>query len=98
MVEALWYKLIMFGVLLDGAANVFYDNEAVYKNTVMPESNLQKKHHFIAYHKCWEAVAAKKVRVAKQGMLKNLADFFTKVLTTDRRRFLLDRFTYCRAG
>ena len=93
MVEALGYKLRMFGVTLDGAANIFCDNEAVYKNTVIPESTLREKHHSIAYHKYWEAVAAKKIRFAKQGTLNNLADLFTKVLTVDRRRFLLDRFT-----
>ena len=79
---------------MDGADNVFSDNEVVYKNTVIPDSTLQKKHHSIAYHKCWEAVAAKKIRVAKQGILKNLADLFTKVQTADRSRFLLYRFTY----
>ena len=30
MVETLRYKLRMFGVPLDGAANVFYEDEAVY--------------------------------------------------------------------
>ena len=51
MMEALRYKLRMFGMPIDGTANVFCDNEAVYKNTVMPESTLCKKHHSIAYHK-----------------------------------------------
>ena len=84
----------MFGIPLDGAANVFCDNEAVYKNTVIPESTLKKKHHSIAFHKCRESVASKIIRVAKEGTEKNLADLFTKVLTAERRRFLLDRFTY----
>ena len=94
MIEGLRYKLRMLGIPLDGAANVFCDNEAVYKNTVIPESTLKKKHHSIAYHKCRESVAAKIIRVAKEGTEKNLADLFTKVLTAERRRFLLDRFTY----
>ena len=64
----------MFGLTLDGAANVFCDNEAVFKNTVTPESILRKKHQLIAYQKCQEAVAAKKIRVANQGTLKNLYD------------------------
>ena len=98
MVEALRYKLRMFEVPLDGSANVFCDSEAVYKNTVMPESTLRKKHHSIAYQKCRESVAAKKISVAKQGTLKNFVDLFTKFLTADRRRFLLDRFTYLWAG
>jgi hypothetical protein len=94
MIESLRYKLRMFGIPIDGAANVFCDNEAIYKNTVIPESTLKKKHHSIAYHKCREAVAAGTIRVAKQGTTKNLADLFTKVLTTARRVFLLERFTY----
>ena len=73
---------------------IFCDNEAVYKNTVMPESTLKKKHHSIAYHRCRETVAAGTVRVAKQGTEKNPADLFTKVLTSVRRNFLFERFTY----
>ena len=84
----------MFGIPIDGPANVYCDNEAVYKNTVIPKSTLKKKHHSIAYHRCREAVDAKTIRVAKQGTTKNLADLFTKVLISARRRFLLERFTY----
>ena len=94
MIEGMRYKLRMFGVPIDGPANVYCDNEAVYKNTVIPESTLRKKHHSIAYHRCREAVAAKTIRVAKQGTTKNLADIFTKVMTSARRAFLLERFTY----
>ena len=94
MIEALRYKLRMFGIPIDGSTNVYCDNEAVYKNTSIPESVLKKKHHSIAYHRCREAVAAKIIRVAKQGAEKNLADLFTKVLTSARRSFLLERFTY----
>ena len=94
MVESLRYKLRMFGVPIDGAAAVFCDNEAVYKNTVMPESVLKKKHHSIAYHRCREAVANKTIKVAKEGTETNLSDVFTKLMSAPRRRFLLDRFTY----
>ena len=94
MIEALRYKLRMFGVPIDGAANVYCDNDAVCNNVVQPESVLRKKHHSIAYHRCREAVAAGTIRVAKQGTEKNLADLFTKILTIARRIFLLERFTY----
>jgi hypothetical protein len=94
MIESLCYKLRIFGVPIDGPANVYCDNEAVYKNTVLPESTLKKKHHSIAYHRCREAVAAGVMRVAKQGTEKNLADLFTKILTVTRRTFLLERFSY----
>ena len=94
MMEALRHRLRMFSVPMDGPANAFCDNEAVHQNTVAPESALKKKHHSIAHHRCREAVAAGTIRVAKEGTLTNLADLFTKVLTADRRRFLLDRFTH----
>jgi hypothetical protein len=32
LIEALRYKLRMFGVRIDGATNIFCDNEAVTKN------------------------------------------------------------------
>ena len=94
LVEALRYKLRMFGVPIDEPANVYCDNEAVYKNTAIPESTLKRKHHSIAYHRCREANAAGTIRVAKQGTKTNLADLFTKVMTSTRRSFLLEKFTY----
>ena len=94
MIEALWYNLRMFRVLIDGTTNVYCDNEAVYKNTTIPESVPKKKNHSIAYHCCREAVVAKTMRVAKQGTTKNLADLFTKILSGTRHNFLLEIVTY----
>ena len=94
MIEGLRYKLRMLGIPIDGPAKVYCDNEAVYKNTSIPESTLKKKHHSISYHRCRESVAAGTIRIAKQGTEKNLADLFTKTLTVLRRSFLLERFTY----
>jgi hypothetical protein len=48
----------MFGVPIEGATNVFCDNEAVTKNAIYPESALKKEHNAIAYHQTREAVAA----------------------------------------
>ena len=92
--EALRYQLQMFGVPIDGAMNVFCNNKAVYKNTLLPESTRKKKHDAIAYHRCREAVAAGTVRVAKEGTRTNLSDLFTKVLPQLRREELLDKFTF----
>ena len=94
MIEALRYKLRMFGIPLDGPASIFCDNEAVYKNTSIPESVLSKKHHSIAYHRSREAVAAQTVRIAKEGTNTNLADLFTKLMTGNKRDGLLGCFTY----
>ena len=72
LIESLRYKLRMFGVPIE--TNIFCDNEAVYKNTTLPESTLKKKHHSIAYHRCREAVVAGTARVAKEGTQTNLSD------------------------
>ena len=93
-VEALCYKLRMFGIPIGGPTNVFCDNEVVFKNTSILDSTLKKKHTSICYHQPREAVAACTMRVAKEGSATNLANLFTKPLTDSRRAFLLDRFTY----
>jgi hypothetical protein len=85
MTEALRYKLRMFGIPIDGATNIYCDNEAVTINVTVPESVLKKKHHSIAYHRCQEAVAVGTMRVSKQETLKNLANLFTKILTVASR-------------
>ena len=94
LIEALRYKLRMFGVPIEGPTNIFCDNEAVTKNCGIPESTLRKKHHSIAYHRNREAVAAGTCRIAKEDTATNLADLFTKVLSQIRREELLDKFTY----
>jgi hypothetical protein len=94
LIEALRYKLRMFGVPLDGPTNVFCDNEAVTKNAIYPESTLKKKHNAIAYHRTREAVAAGTIRVTKEDGKTNLADVLTKPLPQTTRDFLCDRFMY----
>ena len=94
LIEALRYKLRMFGIPIDGPANVYCDNQAVRMNTTIPESTLKKKHNSICYHLCREAIASNTMRVSKKGTEKNLADLFTKILSHIRHHFLLDRFTY----
>ena len=94
LVEALGYKLSMFGVPIEGPTNVFCDNESVYMNVSIPESVLNKKHHSIAYHRCREAVAASTILIAKEPTATNLSDLFTNMLPKFVREKLLDWFTY----
>ena len=65
IIESLRYKLRMFGVPVDGATNIFCDNDAVCVNTTRPESTLSKKHHSIAYHCAREAIEIETVVVSK---------------------------------
>jgi hypothetical protein len=88
-IQALRYKLRMMGVPLEGAARVFCDNEAVYRNSSDATSTLKKKHQSIAYHLVRESVAASIIIVFKEDGETNLADILTKsTLSKDRRIFL----------
>ena len=80
MNDALWYKLRMFGIPVEGPSNAFCDNESVIKNATRPESTLQKKHNAIAYHKVRESVASGAIRFHHEPGKKNLADLLTKFL------------------
>jgi hypothetical protein len=44
------YALCMLGVEVDGPAMIFGDNKSVIINTMMPSSQLKKKHNSIAYN------------------------------------------------
>ena len=94
LIEGLRYKLRMFGIPIDGVADVFCDNQSVVNNTSEPTARLHKKHNSICFHRVREAAAAGTIRITKEPTETNLADLFTKVLGTDRRRKLLGHLTY----
>ena len=52
------YKSHMFGIKVDGPANVFCGNESAWKSVINPESTLAKKHDATCYHKVRESIAA----------------------------------------
>ncbi|KAL7507733.1 hypothetical protein ACHAWX_000699 [Stephanocyclus meneghinianus] len=94
IIEALHYKLRMFGIPIEGPPYIFCNNEAVVKNCSNPESTLKKKHHLIAYHRNREAIASGTVCIAKEDSETNLSDLFTKLLPQAKRESLMDRFMY----
>lgn len=81
MLKGLRYKLRMFGIPIDGPANVFCDNKSVVMNSTVPTSNLKKKHNSIVFHRVREAVAAGILRIAKVHTSENLAYLLTKLLS-----------------
>jgi hypothetical protein len=48
----------MFGIPIVGPANVFCDNESVYRNASFAESTLKKKHNLICFYKVHECMAS----------------------------------------
>ena len=91
LIISLYYKLRMMGIPLDGLANVFCDNEAVYKNAIFTDSTLKKKHNSVAYDKVRESVAAEILVVIKEDSGSNLADILIKSLPLDKRKYLQER-------
>ena len=88
-IEAMRYKLRMFGVPLNGPADVFCDNKSVVTNASVPSSVLNKRHNAICYHRVREAHTAGMIRV---GWIKgeyNKADIATKTTLSTKRRFEL---------
>ncbi len=88
LIEALCYKLRMFGILIQGPANVYCDNNGVVVNASHPESTLKKKHNSIAYHRVREAAAAGTIHVAKEDSTTNITDMLTKPLSGPRLKDL----------
>ena len=85
LIVALQYKLRMFGIPIDGPANVFCDNCGVVKNVSIPESTLMKKHNAINYHAVQEAAAAGIIHVGKEDGETNLADLLMKILNGEKQ-------------
>ena len=78
----------MFGILLDGPANIFCDNEAVSRNCSFVKSQLKQKYNSICYHLVQEAIVAGKIVVFKVDGRENSADLLTKSVPGHRRRYL----------
>ena len=91
--RSLIYKLRMFGIPIDGPANIFCDHKSVVINTSTPASTLKKKHHSIAYHIVREAVATSVCLIRHVLSDQNIADLFTKTLPAYKRQFFTSKIT-----
>lgn len=94
LIISLRYKLRMLGIEVLGPANVFCDNEAVYKNSAFAESALKKKHNSICFHKVRESVAAGILIVHKVDTDFNLSDILTKSLPAPKRIAMREKIMF----
>jgi uncharacterized protein with PIN domain len=83
------------GVPIDGACDVFCDNNTICLTAQKTETRLNKKHNAINYNRIREAAAAAAawIRVAFEPGATNLADCFTKILSTGKRKDILWKLT-----
>ena len=79
-VEALRFKLQMFGIPVEGPMDIMCDNNGVVNSAQRLELALSKKHLSICYHRVQEAAARSVIHVGKISSNQNLADLFTKCL------------------
>ena len=70
----------MTGVLVDGCAWMFGDNQSVVTSSTLPHSTLSKRWNALSFHRVREAVAAKVLRFEHINGLENSADILTKAL------------------
>ena len=85
-IRALRYKLRMFGIPIAGPTAVLGDNESVVNSASKMDARLNKKHNAICFHTVREASAAGWIRVGWEPTATNIADLFTKMLPTAKRR------------
>ena len=84
------YTLRMFGVLLDGPAWLFSDNQAVINSTTIPHSSLAKRWNALSYHRFREAIAAGIVHFEFLPGHENPSNILTKNLPWAKARVFVE--------
>lgn len=96
-IEMLWglrYKLQIIGVQISGSLYIYIDNMLVIHNTQKPESTLKKKSHSFYYYAERELVAMGEFFTGLISLDRNVADFLTKVLYGQKRRYFVNELLY----
>ena len=85
---ALIFKLLIFGVDIDGPAIMLNDNESAMHNISNIESTLNKKHSSFSYHLVGQNVPAGVVNIGWILKADNISDSLLKRLTEAKREKL----------
>ena len=94
-IMGLRYELRMMGVPISNSTYMFGDSQSVVTSTVIPESNLMKRHVPLAYHCVCEATAAEIVVFYHMSGNENPADVLTKFLPRSKWWPLMKLFLHC---
>ena len=92
--EGLTFKLNILGISISDPARIFCDNQSAVKNSSFLESVPKKKHCSISYHRVREAIESLKCLVYYERSETNLDDLFTKVITQNKRKPLVNAVLY----
>ena len=74
------YTLRMMGVPIDGPAWMFGDNYSVIVSSTIPQSNLNKRHNALSYHRVRECIANNIIYFQHVEGKYNPSDILTKSL------------------
>ena len=85
-IRGLRYKLRMMGIPIYGPAYIHGDNQSVLANTTIPESQLKKKMHSLAYFFIREGVSRDEWRTSYINTHENESDMLTKMLPDGQKR------------
>jgi hypothetical protein len=89
IIEAVRYKLRMFGVSIINATSTYCDNKSVVTNSSIPTSVLNNKYNSICHHRVREVQSAGTVEVNWAEGEYNKADLGTKIMLSTTRRYNL---------
>ena len=82
---SLRFKLIMFGITIDGESRILNDNKSVVDSSSNLDSTLNKKHNLTAYYLVIRNVAAGVIQNVWIEGISNIAGAFTKRLSEAKR-------------
>ena len=92
--RGLRYKLRIIGIPIFGPSYIYGDNMSVIHSSSRPESVLRKKSNSIRYHTVHESVAMGESLVGHIPSKENIAEFLSKVLYGEKRRYLVSNILY----
>ena len=91
MNEGLQCKLQLMGVPIGGLSNLCCNNQSAVDNSMLPESQLKKKHLSTCHHCICECCTKQAAQAAFESTETNVADLCTKASSADRCRKLCER-------
>jgi len=95
LIISLRSKLRMFGIPIEGAANLFCNKDSVYKSSILTETTLKEKHNSICFHRVRECIAAAILFVHKVDTADcKLSDMLTKSLPAVKQKLLRSRIMF----
>jgi hypothetical protein len=74
------YTLRMLGIPIDGPSWMFGDNKSVITSSTIPQSNLNKRHNALSYHRVREAISSNILHFLHIEGKYNPSDVLTKFL------------------